>query len=103
MNRAVVFDFDGVLNAVARDAAKTFFESRLPISLKKLGGRWELYLRSRRPGPEEAAGLWSEFFVPLCDEFPLSAEVRSELLSFEYSSLFEAYPDARPAAMEVKR
>src|SRR5262249_24576783 len=103
MKRASIFDFDGVLNAVARDAAKVFFESRLPISLQKLGARWDLYLRSRRHGDEEATDLWRAFLVPLCDEFPLSAEVRSELLSFEYSSMFEAYPDARPAAIEARR
>lgn len=103
MSRAVIFDFDGVLNAVARDAAKVFFESRLPIPLHRLGARWELYLRSRCPTFDQAADLWREFVALVCDDFLLPAEVRSELLAFAYASLFEPYPDARPAAMEARR
>jgi putative hydrolase of the HAD superfamily len=98
---AVIFDHDGVLNAIDYHAAQAFFGTLLPISLRDLGRVWEQWLGEQRMDQDE--GLWPRFCAYLSDEFDLPVASRRSLQEFNYLTLFRAFPDARPALIEVRR
>jgi HAD superfamily hydrolase (TIGR01509 family) len=101
--RGVVFDRDGVLTAF--DYAPVLALVRdLPIDLGELRRRWEAFYRAEpaaRTVVDEHA-LIARFWTGLCEAYGASAAVREAVARFDYTAIFRAYPDARPALLAAR-
>lgn len=103
--RAVVFDRDGVLTDFDLAAARAFFQTRLPIALDDLMGRWQQW-GDTNGWPEnvgEESIFWQGFWNEVCRDVAVDQAVQAELLAFSYTSVVQAYPDARPALLHARR
>ncbi len=104
MIRAVIFDRDGVLTWFDVATATAFFAPLLPLSVPEIARRWQDW-GTAHGFPQDTAEevrFFHSFWQQLSDELALEAHVRSSLLSFNYTSIIRAYPDARPA-LEMAR
>lgn len=103
--RAVIFDRDGVLVTVDRARAVAFLRPLVPLPLEEVGARWHQFgLAQGFPRTvEEEHRFWRRFWSELSDEYHLDQAVRAQLLDFRYTSVMTAFPDARPALLEVRR
>jgi putative hydrolase of the HAD superfamily len=102
---AVVFDRDGVLTNFDYAAVRAFLEPRLPIGLEELIGRWQRWGETIGwPGSVQAEGVfWQGFWDELCNDLAINGVVRAELQAFNYTSVVQPYPDARPAMLHARR
>lgn len=93
----MLLDFD--LEAAAR-----FFDPRVPISLWEIFERWERWGQHRGfpHSLEEERSFFVSFWDHLCDELQLSAQTRSDLQNFDYTTCFSVYPDVIPALKTAK-
>lgn len=103
--QAIIFDRDGVLLDLDMQAAAAFFQKALPISMPELLQRskqWGETVGFPRSLVEERA-FFRNFWDHLCDEFGLPTLTRQRLHQFEYTTLVNPYPDARPALLAARQ
>ncbi len=92
--RALVLDHDGVLGEFDYRSAISLFGRLLPIDLKELGSRWNVWLKdSLKQGPE--AITWPRFCEYLGQSLSLPADKLQELKQVNHLDLFLAFPNAR--------
>jgi FMN phosphatase YigB (HAD superfamily) len=102
--QAVIFDRDGVLLDFDLEAAARFFDPRVPLSMWEIFGQWHVWGEQKGfpRSLEEEHTFFVGFWDHLCDELGLSAQTRSDLHDFDYTTCFSVYPDVVPALMAAK-
>ncbi|MFP4396407.1 MAG: HAD family hydrolase [Anaerolineales bacterium] len=102
--RAVIFDRDGVLTYFDTRVVMTSLLAILPLSVEELTDRWWAWEHEHGvpTNAEEEARMFTLFWEHLADELELPAAQREQLHQFDYTTVFRAYPDARPA-MEIAK
>ncbi len=97
--QAVIFDRDGVLTYFDTRVVMTSLLSILPLSVEELTERWWQWEHAHGvpTDAEEEARMFTLFWERLADELSLPAGQRAKLHQFDYTTVFRAFPDARPA------
>ncbi|MBN1873825.1 MAG: HAD-IA family hydrolase [Anaerolineae bacterium] len=103
--RAVIFDRDGVLTYFDMKTVVKELGALLPISIEALTQRWWQW-SDAHPLPNNVTQehvLFSGFWNHLSHELELTQEQREYLHQFNYNIIFQPFPDARPAMIEIKQ
>jgi putative hydrolase of the HAD superfamily len=102
--QAVIFDRDGVLTYFDTRVVMTSLLSILPLSVEELTERWWAWEHEHGvpTNATEEARMFTLFWERLAHELDLPAEQREKLHQFNYTTVFRAFPDARPAMEAAK-
>src|SRR6185369_7943713 len=103
--QAIIFDRDGVLvDFDIQGGSQALGKLLPPECIPQLVPHWREYM-TRIGGPRtlhEETHFWQGFWDYLGDRYDLSAEIRVQLKTFDYTRYIRPYPDARPALLAAK-
>ena len=104
MIKSAIFDRNNVLIEYDFEYAQNYFGPLLPISIFKLGDRWQTWGETVGFPTDTASGkqFWSGFWDQVSNEYNLSSAARDKLHAFRYVDVLRPFPDARPTLQALR-